>query len=306
MSRLSRLIMILLLVAPAVFAASPTSSALGQKTIVLKGHVGGVWGVAPFPNGKALLTSGDDGTVRLWETITGKHMRKTVVHNCKVLDVAIAPNGRWMATAGLEDQTIKVWNIKTARLFRSWKVETKRISVAFSSDSKRVYSGGWGNIVTLHDVTRNKRLKTWKIGSRVAASLDGKYAAILSSGPRKRGALRLLDVKSFAFRWEKPDSTPAGAAVAFSPDSKWLATGYISGQIRLWSVDRGKWIKEWTLHSQQINNLTFTPDSKFAYISVRSDRKICVVDTQTKKIVTHIPVGDNPKRNLVITIALPE
>ena len=49
--------------------------------------------------------------------------------------------------------------------------------------------------------------------------------------------------------------------------------------------------------------LCFTPDSKFAYISVRGKRKVCVVDTRTKKVITHIEVGDTPKRNLVITLA---
>lgn len=48
--------------------------------------------------------------------------------------------------------------------------------------------------------------------------------------------------------------------------------------------------------------LCFTPDSKYAYVSVRSERKICVVDCKTKKIIKHISVGDNPKRNLVITL----
>jgi YVTN family beta-propeller protein len=48
--------------------------------------------------------------------------------------------------------------------------------------------------------------------------------------------------------------------------------------------------------------LCFSPDSKFAYIAVRSEQKVCVVDAQTKKIVTHIAVGNIPKRNLVITL----
>ena len=48
--------------------------------------------------------------------------------------------------------------------------------------------------------------------------------------------------------------------------------------------------------------LCFSPDSKFAYIAVRSEEKVCVVDAQTKKIVTHIAVGKTPKRNLVITL----
>lgn len=48
--------------------------------------------------------------------------------------------------------------------------------------------------------------------------------------------------------------------------------------------------------------LCFTPDSKFAYVSVRSERKTCVVDTATKTVLKHIDVGDTPKRNLVLTL----
>lgn len=48
--------------------------------------------------------------------------------------------------------------------------------------------------------------------------------------------------------------------------------------------------------------LCFSPDSKYAFISVRSGNKICVVDCKTKKVVKHIAVGNTPKRNLVIDL----
>jgi YVTN family beta-propeller protein len=48
--------------------------------------------------------------------------------------------------------------------------------------------------------------------------------------------------------------------------------------------------------------MCFTPDSKFAYISVRGANKVCVVDCATKKIVKHISVGDTPKRSQVIVL----
>lgn len=48
--------------------------------------------------------------------------------------------------------------------------------------------------------------------------------------------------------------------------------------------------------------LCFSPDSKYAYVAVRTNKKVAVVDTETKQIVTHVPVGDVPKRNLVITL----
>jgi DNA-binding beta-propeller fold protein YncE len=48
--------------------------------------------------------------------------------------------------------------------------------------------------------------------------------------------------------------------------------------------------------------LCFSPDSKYAYIAVRSERKVCVVDARTKEVLAHIEVGNTPKRNLVITL----
>ncbi len=48
--------------------------------------------------------------------------------------------------------------------------------------------------------------------------------------------------------------------------------------------------------------LCFTPDSRYAYISVRGANKVCVVETRTKKVVTHILVGETPKRSLVVVL----
>jgi YVTN family beta-propeller protein len=47
--------------------------------------------------------------------------------------------------------------------------------------------------------------------------------------------------------------------------------------------------------------LTFDPDGRFAYVSVRTKNEIAVVDTQSKKVLTQIPVGKEPKRLIVVT-----
>ena len=52
--------------------------------------------------------------------------------------------------------------------------------------------------------------------------------------------------------------------------------------------------------------LCFSPDSKYAYLAVRSKKKVCVVDTATKKIVGYAEVGNTPKRNLVIPLEVGE
>ena len=49
--------------------------------------------------------------------------------------------------------------------------------------------------------------------------------------------------------------------------------------------------------------LCFSPDSKRAYVAVRTERQVAVVDTETKKVIAHIDVGNTPKRNLVIELS---
>jgi YVTN family beta-propeller protein len=48
--------------------------------------------------------------------------------------------------------------------------------------------------------------------------------------------------------------------------------------------------------------LTFTPDGKICYVSVRGTNRVAAVDTTTKKILTRIPSGEIPKRLIVVTL----
>jgi len=47
--------------------------------------------------------------------------------------------------------------------------------------------------------------------------------------------------------------------------------------------------------------ITFTPDSKFVYISNSGARSVSAIDVQTLKQVAEIPVGEVPKRINTLT-----
>ena len=48
--------------------------------------------------------------------------------------------------------------------------------------------------------------------------------------------------------------------------------------------------------------LTFGPDGKYCYVSVRSRNEVAVVDTTTRQVVARIPAGKEPKRLLVVDV----
>jgi YVTN family beta-propeller protein len=48
--------------------------------------------------------------------------------------------------------------------------------------------------------------------------------------------------------------------------------------------------------------LTFSPNGAYCYVSVLTRNETAVVDTATKQIVARIPVGNSPKRLLVVNV----
>lgn len=48
--------------------------------------------------------------------------------------------------------------------------------------------------------------------------------------------------------------------------------------------------------------ITFTPDSRYAFVALEHRKQVAVVDTETKAVVRHLDAGSTPDGNLVITL----
>lgn len=64
----------------------------------LEGHLGAVTALAFTNDGKSLLSSGDDGTVRVWETATGRELQLCET-DVSIRDLSISADGRYVYTA---------------------------------------------------------------------------------------------------------------------------------------------------------------------------------------------------------------
>jgi WD40 repeat protein len=63
----------------------------------------------------------------------------------------------------------------------------------------------------------------------------------------------------------------AVACVAFSPNSKVLASGSLDQTIKLWDVATGKELRTLTGHTERVPALAFSPDSKTLVSGSRGD-----------------------------------
>src|SRR5437899_2822545 len=142
-----------------------------------EGHLSGISDVAFSPDGKLIASAGDQ--VRLWETRTGKPVRRLAV---SARAVAFTPDGRALATGG-RDRIVHLWEVKTGKEQGQFKGHRHGIvAVAFSVDGKLLASGDGQATIRVWDVATNQQTqvidnKSIAESLSLAFSPDGKSLA---------------------------------------------------------------------------------------------------------------------------------
>ena len=140
------------------------------------------------PDGSKIVTTSQDGTIRVWDASTGKVVKTLVGHGPGllgtdgVIDAAFNPDlpgqpgsgGTLLATAGL-DGTVKVWDLATGKVQQTLTGHTSEVrSVNFSPDGAKLVTAGGDRdgTVRVWDL-RCAALSTGAGGTQVSCSVSG-------------------------------------------------------------------------------------------------------------------------------------
>jgi WD40 repeat protein len=246
------------------------------------GHKLAVQSAALSPDGRYVVSGGNDRDLRLWDTLSGKRLNVLKGHSEAVWCVTFSPDGRYLLSCG-DDRTIRLWEVATlneVRRFPGHKAEVNR--VAFSPDGTQALSGDADGGVRLWDVATGKELRQLTGHKRdvwgIAFTPDGRRA-LTGSGDR---TLRLWDVDSGKQLRLFEGHTENVTAAAVSPDGRRGASGSIDRSIRLWDLETGKELRQLTGHNGTVLAVVFSPDGR-RLLSCSADRTVRLWDAETGK-----------------------
>jgi WD40 repeat protein len=239
------------------------------------------------------------GTIVLRDTANWKEVRTLPGHVGPVNKIVFSTDGRRLATAGAEDQEVKVWDVDSGKELRTLKGAVGPIyDMAFSGDGKRVAvatqrTQKQGNAeVHLH---RPGEVRVWDAmtgqvvrvitgaGTNVTINADGSRVVSLSENPLGLGggAVRLWNVTTGEIAATLRQLTFPSSPMTFSQDGRWVAL-VEAMDAELWDADTGKLVKTFVGHSSRIGHLALSGDRK-RLATADSDGAIKVWDTVSGK-----------------------
>jgi WD40 repeat protein/class 3 adenylate cyclase len=204
----------------------------------------------------------DTGIVDIRDATTGETVLEFEGHDIDINDVAFAPDGSMLVTAG-DDGALNVWDPATGEPISSVHGDGSVFGASFSGDGSRV-SASWGDegVVRIVDPSTGRVVRTVEMPGWLpfdtALSPDGERL-VVSNG---------FDADTWVFSTATGDVLfrlrghlyPVNG-IAWSPDGRRIATASGDGSARVWDGANGRLQVELLGHVGVVISVDWSPES---------------------------------------------
>ncbi len=209
------------------------------------------------PNGQRILTTTEDGRVKLWNRY-GKEIITLKGHQNRIWKSQFSPDSQKIVTASF-DRTAKLWDLSGKEIATLKGHRDEVLSAQFSPDSQKIVTASLDGTA-----------KLWDLSGKEIATLKGHKSQVYSAqfSPNNQRIVTTSEDRT-AKIWDrdgKEIATLKGhrdlvGMSEFSPDCQNIVTASKDGTAKLWDWD-GKEIVTLKGHQHAVRSAEFSPNSK--------------------------------------------
>jgi WD40 repeat protein len=265
----------------------------GSLLRTLKGHEAGIVVLAVSPDGTVVVSGAEDGTLIVWDLVTGWEKQSLRGHSAAITAVTISPDGK-SAISASHDRTIRVWNLATGRTQRKLKQKGHWVkALALTGGGKVLISASSDGVLTHWDLQtgtgqvlhtgetiehRGRELPKAMI-TGLALALD-EQTAISGDSDGLVQQLSLSDGQCRQITRHRFGIT----ALALTPDGRSLVYASDQGTLKVWDWPIAKERRSMPCPGHEINALAITPDSS-CVITASEDQTLRTWDLITGTVL---------------------
>ena len=242
--------------------------AAAPKFLAFDGHTDAVRSVEFSRDGKSLLSSSQDNTLRVWDFSTGQMLKTFRGHGGHVQAALFLSGGQRILSAS-HDHTVREWSIAGYEEIRT----LQGLVLDGHSDAvlDAAYSQDQQQIVT---ASRDRTARLWNTSTgEPGLTLAEGHAYLASTAVFFPGGKRLLTaaVDNTTRIWDvgtggqllRLDRSGRSAAATVSHHARWVATGSDDQSAQLWDAATGKLLKKLEAHQAEVTAVAFSPDDRW-------------------------------------------
>jgi WD40 repeat protein len=255
-----------------------------EERVMRDGHTAAVRRAVFSPDGRLLVSVGEDRQVIVWDFARRQRLATFSDHRDWIAAVAFAPDGKRFATASL-DGTVIVWDaVKLRKEIALDGSPHKLASVSFSPDGRVLLACARETILW--------RVGSWEEYSRLPAYMPETGTPLFLAG--NSAMLYPNGVARLPNTWDLTTGQPIrsqfdpawkGNNVVLSPDATRLVSVDSTGEVLFADVKRRRTLHRYQAHQDNGRAAAFSPDGRLA---VTGAENIILWDALTCQKITTI------------------
>lgn len=261
-----------------------TSSLPGLRhALTLQGHTESVGRIAWSPDGRILATPSKDGTIRIWDAITGKCLHILSGQSAAFTCISFSPVTSVPLIAGADANSyVWIWDVRTGKkLWSRLGTAASIVAVAWLPAGGHLAVCGDDGSLLIIDAASARDLVTIPVNGKESGICEIEWSrhglSFVYATRDSRKSVALYNLARQREVWVLGVDARAGSVLrmCWSPSERTIACGFEDGIVRIVDASSGQLLQQLDWHGRNVVAVSFSHGGDFL-ASASDNGEVCI------------------------------